>query len=201
MAFREIGPGTLLSPTPVVMVSCADQKLRPNIITVAWAGTVCSDPPMVSVSIRPERYSYGLILDSKEFVVNLVSLSLLSACDYCGVKSGRDEDKFAACRLTAEAVPGLRHAPAIAQSPLYLACRLEQVIALGSHAMFVGEVVSVGAQDRILMPDGRLALDQADLVAYAHGRYYGLGEMEGFFGYSVARPEVLRRRMPHKREG
>lgn len=195
MAFREIGPGTLLSPTPVVMVSCASRKLRPNIITVAWAGTVCSDPPMVSVSIRPERFSYELILNTKEFVVNLVSRSMLKACDYCGVKSGRDEDKFAACNLRAQAVPGLRYAPAIAESPLYLACRVEQVIALGSHAMFVGEVVSVGAQDAILMPDGRLALDQADLVAYAHGNYYGLGGMEGFFGYSIARPEVLERRM------
>lgn len=195
MPFRPLKPATLLSPTPVVMVSCADKRLKPNIITVAWVGTVCSDPPMVSVSIRPERYSYDLILDTKEFVVNLVSQPLLKACDYCGVKSGRDEDKFAACGLGAQAVPGLRYAPAIAEVPLYLACKLEQVIALGSHAMFVGEVVSLGAQDSLLMPDGRLALEKAGLVAFAHGNYYGLADKLGFFGYSVARPEVLKRRM------
>lgn len=195
MAFRHIGTGTLLSPTPVVMVSCASQSAKPNIITLAWAGTVCSEPSMLSVSIRPERHSYKIIEDSGEFVVNLVNEALVKACDYCGVVSGRDQDKFLACGLGRESVPGFRCAPAILEAPLYLACRVERIIPLGSHAMFLGRVARVGAQEALFDRQGRLRLDRAGLIAFAHGDYYALGGRQGFFGYSIARPEVLRRRM------
>lgn len=195
MPFRDIGTGTLLSPTPVVMVTCASKAAKPNIITLAWAGTICSDPSMVSISIRPERHSYKIVEDSGEFVVNLVDQRIVKACDYCGVVSGRDKDKFAECGLSAEKVPGLDHAPAIAEAPLYLACKVDRIIPLGSHAMFLGKVIRVGAQESLFDKDDRLRLDKAGLIAFAHGNYYSLGDRQGFFGYSVARPEVLKRRM------
>ncbi len=198
MAFINLKPGTLLSPTAVVMVSCASSEQRPNIITLAWVGTVNSDPPIVSISIRKERLSYQMVKDSGEFVVNLVSRELMKATDYCGVKSGREMDKFEVCHLSAQAVPGMDHAPAIAQSPVYLACKVRQVMDLGSHTMFLGEIVSMGAQERLMDEKGRLDFVKADLVAYCHGEYMGLNEPEGFFGYSVARPEVLKRRLRRK---
>ena len=127
MAFTSLTPGAMLCPVPAVMVSCASEKDRPNIITIAWAGTVCSQPPMVSVAVRKERFSHHIMTDSGEFVVNLVGEGQLRAMDYCGVRSGREEDKFAACQLTPAKVPELLYAPAIAECPLYLACRTEQV--------------------------------------------------------------------------
>ena len=128
MAFQTLSPGTLLSPVPAVMVSCAMPGKRPNVITVAWAGTVCSDPPMLSISVRKERFSHHILLESGEFVVNLVGREQLQAADYCGVRSGRDVDKFADCGLTAVPAQGMDCAPAIAQCPLYLACKTQQVI-------------------------------------------------------------------------
>ncbi len=196
MAGIPIGKGTLLAPTPVVMVSCARMGEAPNIITLAWAGTVCSDPPMLSVSVRPERYSHDIIADTGEFVVNLVSRELLKACDYCGVKSGRDMDKFAACGLTPEAVPALGCAPAIAQSPLTLACRVNRRLDLGTHTMFIADIVETYAAPSLMDGKGKLDLHKADLVAYCHGDYTALSEPIGFFGFSVAGPEVLKRRMP-----
>ncbi len=187
--YISMKPGTLLSPTAVVMASCADGDHRPNIITLAWVGTVNSDPPMVSVSVRPERHSHGLIAASGEFVVNLVSRELMRACDLCGVKSGREMDKFAHLNLRPLPVAG---------SPAYLACKLRHSLELGSHTMFLGEIVGMGIREDLLNADGRIDLARADLVAYCHGEYMGLGPVEGFFGYSVARPEVLRRRMKRK---
>lgn len=198
MAFHELKPGTLLSPTPVVMVSCASREHQPNIITLAWVGTVNSDPPMVSVSIRKERLSYGIVLESGEFVINLVSRELMKATDFCGVKSGRDLDKFSACGLSAVPVPGLEHAPAIAQSPAYLGCKVRSVQELGSHTMFLGEIVSMGVQDSLMDKKGKIDFVKADLLAFSHGEYMGLQKPEGFFGYSVARPEVLKRRLRKK---
>lgn len=200
MSKRSISPGTLLSPTPVVMVSCAHEGRRPNIITLAWVGTVCSDPPMLSISVRPGRYSHDMILGSGQFVVNLVGRSLLRACDLCGVRSGRDIDKFEACGLTAVPAEGLDVAPAIAQSPLTLSCRVRSHQALGSHTLFLADIVAVQADDGLFDQGGRMDLLKADLVAYSHGQYSALGETLGFFGYSVARPEVLARRLP-KRQG
>lgn len=195
MAGIPIGKGTLLAPTPVVMVSCARPGAAANIITLAWAGTVCSDPPMLSISVRPERYSHDIIAETGEFVVNLVSRELLKACDYCGVKSGRDMDKFAACHLTQEAVPVLDHAPAVAQSPLYLACRVNKRLDLGSHTMFLADIIEAYATPRLMDDTGKLDLYRADLVAYSHGEYTALTNPIGFFGFSVASPAVLERRM------
>ena len=196
MAGIPIGKGTLLAPTPVVMVSCARPGAAANIITLAWAGTVCSEPPMLSISVRPERYSHDIIAETGEFVVNLVSRELLKACDFCGVKSGRDMDKFAACSLDQEAVPVLEFAPAIAQSPLYMACRVNKRLDLGTHTMFVADIIEVYAAPHLMDEKGKLDLHKADLVAYSHGDYTALSEPIGFFGFSVASPAVLERRMP-----
>lgn len=195
MAFKSLTPGSMLCPVPAVMVSCASEKDRPNIITIAWAGTVCSQPPMVSVAVRKERFSHHILMNSGEFVVNLVGEGQLRAMDYCGVKSGRDEDKFSACGLTQTEVAELQYAPAIAECPLYLACKTEQVLELGSHDLFLGRIVGMGVQEELLDANGRIDLQKAKLVAYSHGVYQSLGPALGFFGYSVAAPEVLERRM------
>ena len=193
MAFRTIKPGTLLCPVPAA-------EHRPNIITIAWAGTVCSQPPMVSVGVRPDRFSHDIIRDSGEFVVNLVGEGQLKAADFCGVRSGRDTDKFAACGLTPVPVDGFAWAPAIAECPLYLACRVRQTLELGSHDLFIGEVVSVGVREELMDEEGRADLQKARLVAYSHGLYQPLGDALGFFGFSVAAPDVLERRMNELRQ-
>ena len=195
MAFEQLKPGTLLCPVPAVMVSCASENDKPNIITIAWAGTVCSQPPMVSVSVRKERHSHHIIKETGEFVVNLVGRDQLKACDYCGVKSGRDTDKFADCHLTPVAVPELQYTPAIGESPLYLACKVEHVLELGSHDAFVARIVGMGVSKDIMDANGKIDLRKADLACYSHGVYYALGDAMGFFGYSVAADKVLERRM------
>lgn len=195
MAFKTMNPGTLLSPVPAVMVSCAIEKAIPNIITIAWAGTACSQPPMVSIAVRKERFSHAIISESGEFVVNLTGRSQLEATDYCGVKSGRDVDKFAACKLTPVKVPELKYAPAIGECPIYLACKTEHVLELGSHDLFVGRIVGMGVQEELILENGKIDLKRADLVAYSHGEYRELGDALGFFGYSVAAPDVRQRRM------
>lgn len=177
-------PGNMLYPIPAVMVSCADKEGKPNIITVAWAGTICSDPAMVSVSIRKERYSYDIIKESKEFTINLVTKYLVKAADYCGVKSGRDVDKFKQMGLSP--LKGkVIHAPGIAESPVNIECRVKDIIPLGSHDMFLAEVVSVAVDKKYMDVKGRFHLNKSGLVVYSHGEYYGLGEMLGKFGYSV----------------
>lgn len=195
--FRTFDPCTLLAPVPAVMVSCAcpDADPRPNIITIAWAGTVNSEPPMVSVSIRKNRYSHDLVQRSGEFVVNLVDEAHCRAVDFCGVRSGKDVDKWQSCGLTPMQAIGMEHAPAIAECPAYLACKVRQVIELGSHDLFIGEVVGVQVRDDLFAQDGSLHLERAGLVTYNHGVYQRAAEVLGFFGYSVARPEVLERRM------
>ena len=195
--FRQLDPFTMLSPVPAVMVSCRDaaQDAKPNIITIAWVGTVNSDPPMVSISVQKKRYSYDMIAHSGEFVVNLVGVKQCRAMDYCGVKSGRDTDKWADCHYTPVPVKGLDYAPAIAECHGYLACKVRQVIELGSHVMFIGEVVSCGVQEELFDADGSMHLERAELVTKAHGVYQKATDVLGFFGYSVARPEVLKRRM------
>ena len=192
-----VGISTILNPVPVVMVSCSGKETaaKPNIMTVAWAGTVNSEPPMVSVSIRKSRYSHKLISETGEFVINLVSKSLCKACDYCGVRSGADEDKFAKCGLTPVKADGLEYAYAIKEAPVSISCRVKSVTELGSHDMFIGEIVAVTADSYLMDDKGRLCLDNANLVAYNHGEYFLLGEKLGFFGYSVASEEVLKKRM------
>ena len=178
--------GNMLYPVPVVMVSCkkkgADEK--PNIVTLAWAGTICSDPVMLSVSVRPERYSHELIEESGEFVVNLVNEDLVKACDWCGVRSGRDFDKFAENGLSAY-TSGYMETPAIAESPVNLYCKVRKTERLGSHDMYIAEGVGVTVDDRYMDAKGRFDLEAAKLVAYSHGAYHALGEKLGTFGYSV----------------
>ncbi|MBR1584807.1 MAG: flavin reductase family protein [Clostridia bacterium] len=193
-AFVSLKPGTLLAPVPAVMVSCGRAGEKPNIVTIAWAGTVNSDPPMCSVSIRKSRYSHDIIRDTGEFIINLCGEDLLQATDFCGVKSGRDVDKFSACGLTPAAVEGFA-APAVGESPLYLACRVKSVQELGSHDLFLGEIQRVGVKEELMSADGGIDFSKARLVAYNHGTYYQLGRALGFFGYSVAAPDVLKRRM------
>ena len=196
--FVSLKPGTLLAPVPAVMVSCGEKGQTPNIITIAWAGTVCSEPPMCSVSVRKERYSYGIIKKTGEFVINLCGQGQMKAMDYCGVRSGRDTDKFAACGLTPVEVPGF-DAPAIGECPIYLACKVKAVQELGSHDLFLGEITRMGVKPALMDPDGKIDFSRADLVAYNHGVYYALGAALGFYGYSVAAQDVLERRMKELR--
>lgn len=183
----------MLYPTPAVMVSCSDGEGKPNIITVAWAGTICSDPPMLSISVRKERYSYGLIEASREFVVNLVNRSLVFAADYCGVKSGRDVDKFHEMGLTPVALPHV-NTPGIGESPVCLECKVTQQIPLGSHDLFLAEIAGVSVDERYLDQKGKFCLNASGLVAYSHGEYYALGERLGSFGYSVRKKPLKRTR-------
>ena len=193
MGKRSMKPSTMLNPVPVVMVSSGTME-QANIITIAWAGTICSEPPMVSISVRPERHSYGIIKDSGEFVINLVTEDLAKACDYCGVKSGREIDKFEKLGLTkleSETVA----APGIEQSPVRIECKVKQQIPLGSHDVFLAEVTSVTVDDKYFDEKDKFDLAKAGLVTYSHGEYFSLNEMLGFYGYSVAAPDVLKRRM------
>lgn len=179
--------GNMLYPLPVVLVSVADGETQ-NILTVAWAGTVCTNPPMVSISVRPERYSYEMIKKSGEFVLNLTTKELVYAADYCGVKSGRDVDKFRELKLTALPAEQVK-APLIEQSPVNIECRVVQVQNLGSHDLFLAEVLAVHADEKYLDEKGRFDLSKADPVVYSHGTYYNLKEPLGTFGYSVRKPE------------
>ena len=183
-----VGISTILNPVPVVMVSSAGKEpgSKPNIMTVAWAGTVNSEPPMVSVSIRKSRHSHKLISETGEFVINLVSKSLCKPCDYCGVRSGADEDKFAKCGLTPVKAEGLEYASAIKEAPVSISCKVKSVTELGSHDMFIGEVMNVIADERFINNEtGALNLKAADLITYCHGHYYSLGEELGHFGWTV----------------
>jgi len=195
--------GNMLYPVPAVMVSCKakNDKIsgnnknngntgkkykenRPNIITLAWAGTVCSDPVMLSVSIRPERYSHDIIEKSGEFVVNLVTEDLTRACDWCGVRSGKDYDKFKEMKLT-EYVSDFMETPAIAESPVNIYCKVKEILRLGSHDMFLAEVVGVTVDEAYMDEKGKFDLAACKLMAYSHGEYFVLGKKLGKFGYSV----------------
>lgn len=177
-------PGNMLYPLPVVMVSMADKEGRKNIITIAWAGTVCTNPPMVSISVRPERYSYSILKETKEFVINLTTKDLVYATDYCGVKSGRGADKFKEMNLTA--LPGsVVKAPLIGESPISLECKVKQILPLGSHDMFLAEVVAVHADEEYMDEKGKFHLEKAEPVVYSHGAYLLTGEELGTFGFSV----------------
>lgn len=176
--------GNMLYPLPAVMVSLTDKEGRSNIITLAWAGTICTNPPMLSVSIRPERYSYDIIKETGEFVVNLTTKALTKATDYCGVKSGRDVDKFKEMRLTKLESEKVK-AVSIGESPVNIECKLRQVMELGSHSLFIADVVNVRVDGKYMDDKGRFNLKAADLIAYSHGRYYELGKELGSFGYSI----------------
>ena len=181
-------PGNMLYPLPVVMVSVTDGEGHDNIITVAWTGTVCSDPPMLSISVRPERYSYSMLKKTEEFVVNLVTKELVYATDFCGVKSGRELDKFREMKLTrlpaSKVLP-----PMIGESPVNLECQVSQVIPLGTHDMFLARIVAVHADKRYMDEKGKFHLEQARPVVYSHGEYLLTGERLGSFGYSVRKKQ------------
>ncbi len=180
----DFKPGNMLYPVPAVLVSCADRAGKSNLFTVAWTGTICSDPAMVSISVRKSRYSHGLISETGEFIINLTTKELCYATDYCGVKSGRDTDKWADMKLTK--VMGKKvSVPYVAESPVAIECKVEQVIELGSHDMFIAKVVAVNVDDKYMDEKGRFDLRLADPLAYSHGEYYSLGEKLGTFGYSV----------------
>ncbi|MBQ2791729.1 MAG: flavin reductase family protein [Oscillospiraceae bacterium] len=176
-------PGTLLAPVPAVMVSCGTME-KSNIITIAWTGIVNSDPAMTYISVRPSRYSYDLIRESGEFVINLTNDKLIRATDLCGVRSGRDGDKFQLAKLTKEPASQLA-CPMIAESPISLECRVKQVMPLGSHDMFLAEIVAVNVDESLLDEKGKLHLSRAGLMSYSHGEYFGQGRRLGSFGCSV----------------
>ena len=184
MAKVTFKPGNMLYPVPAVMISVRGKDGKDNIITVAWAGTICSDPPMVSISVRPERHSYQMIKETGEFVINLTTRDLVFATDYCGVKSGRDVDKFKEMNLTKEDAQVV-NVPLIKESPVNIECKVTEVKELGTHHMFLAEVVAVSVDDKYMDETNKFHLEQADLVAYSHGSYYSLGELLGSFGYSV----------------
>lgn len=176
--------GNMLYPLPAVMISVRDRAGRDNIITVAWAGTVCTNPPMVSISVRPERYSYHMLEESKEFVINLTTEELCFATDYCGVRSGRDVDKFQEMKLTKEEASQV-HAAMIAESPVNIECRVEKIEKLGSHHMFLARVLAVHAGEAYMDERGKFDLNKAKPIVYSHGEYFSLGKRLGSFGYSV----------------
>lgn len=177
-------PGTVLYPLPAVMVSCGSMEKNRNIFTAAWCGIANSEPAMTYVSIRPERHSYGIIKESGEFVINLVTKDLTFACDFCGVRSGRDIDKFKEMGLTAQK-GNFVAAPIIYESPVNIECRVKEQIPLGSHDMFLSEIVSVSVSDEYMDKTGKFHFNDSQPICYSHGAYYTLGEQIGTFGYSV----------------
>ncbi len=177
-------PGNMLYPLPVVMVTVTDKEGNDNIITIAWAGTTCSDPAMVSISVRPERYSYQMLKDTGEFVINLPTKDLCFATDYCGVKSGRNVDKFKELGLTKQAAKFVK-APIIGECPVSIECKVEQILPLGSHDMFLARVLAVQADERYMDDKGRFCLEKAEPIVYSHGEYFTCGKNIGKFGYSI----------------
>ena len=181
-------PGNMVYPAPAALVSCGSKDGRTNLFTVAWTGNICTNPPMVYISVRPSRYSYELIEETKEFVINLTTESLARAADYCGVRSGRDQDKWKACGLSPAPASKLLYAPVVAESPVNIECRVKTHMDLGSHRMYIADVLAVQADEKYLDEKGRFALEKAGLIAYSHGDYLALGKKLGSFGYSVKKP-------------
>jgi len=181
----SLPPGNMLNPLPVVMVSCGSSPDEYNIITLAWCGTICSEPPMCYVSIRRERHSYEIIKRNMEFVINLTSKELCAITDWCGVRSGRKYNKFQTMDITPLPADKVK-APLIAESPLNIECKVKDIIPLGSHDMFIADVLAVHANEELLNKKSNLLnLERADLVSYSHGNYYCLGQKIGKFGFSV----------------
>ena len=184
MEKESFKPGNMLYPVPAVLVSVADKEGKPNVFTVAWTGTVCSDPPMVSISVRPERYSHDMIEETGEFVINLTNRELAYATDYCGVKSGRDTDKIKDMKLTLLKGKEVK-APLIQESPVNLECRVREILPLGSHHMFLADVAAVHADEKYMDEKHKFHLEKAEPIVYSHGAYLACGEQIGTFGYSV----------------
>ncbi len=176
---------TLLAPVPPVLVTCGSIE-KPNVLTVAWTGIINSQPPMTYISVRPERYSYSIIRESGEFVINLATAKLVKTVDWCGVRSGKDYDKFKEMNLTPEAA-SVVSCPMITQSPVSLECKVREVVSLGTHDMFMADIVAVNIRDRYINGNGKLHLEECSLLAYIHGDYFELGKKLGSFGFSVRR--------------
>lgn len=184
MAKQTWKAGNMLYPLPAVMVSVTDGKGQDDIITVAWTGTICTNPPMVYISVRPSRFSHHMLMETGEFVINLTTEKLTRATDYCGVRSGRDVDKFKETGLTREKAEFV-NAPMIKESPVSIECRVTEVKKLGSHDMFLAEVLAVHADEEYMDENNRFDLNQARPMVYSHGEYLGIGKKLGTFGYSV----------------
>lgn len=183
-------PGTMIYPLPAVMISCGETEVEYNIITVSWVGTICTNPAMCYISVRPERHSYEIIKRTGEFVINLTNEELARATDWCGVRSGKDFNKFKEMNLSAVRGEEVM-APIIAESPLCIECKVKQIIPLGSHDMFIAEVVNVQADTRYIdKKTDKFDLQKAKLIAYSHGHYYKLGEEIGRFGWTVRKKKV-----------
>ena len=197
MAKQTWKPGNMLYPLPAVMVSVTDGEGNDNIITVAWAGTVCTNPPMVSISVRPTRFSYDMICKTKEFVLNLTTEELAYATDYCGVRSGREVDKFQELHLTKEKADQVK-APMIGEAPVNIECKVKKIEKLGSHHMFLAEVVAVHADEAYMDKNNKFQLNQSKLMVYSHGEYLGLGKKIGTFGYSVRKKKTVDKRTAKK---
>ena len=193
MAKQTWKAGNMLYPLPAVMVSMADENGKSNIITVAWAGTICTNPPMLSISVRPERYSYDILKSTGEFVVNLTTEALAYATDYCGVRSGRDVNKFKEMKLTEEKA-NIVNAPLIKESPVNIECKVRNIEELGSHHMFLAEVLAVHADDAYMDEKEKFHLNKARPLVYSHGEYLGTGKKLGTFGYSVKKKKKARRK-------
>jgi len=184
MAKQLWKPGNMLYPLPVVLVSCGEEGKAPNMLTVAWTGTICTNPAMAYISVRPERHSYDMIKNSGEFVINLTTASMVKEVDFCGVRSGRDMNKFEKTGLTP--VKGqLEYAPLIKECPVNIECKVKEIKELGSHHMFIGDVQGVNIEDAYMDSTGKFHLNDSDLIIYSHGEYFSMGERLGSFGYSV----------------
>ena len=181
----DFKPGNMVYPVPAVLVSVGDKEGHTNLLTIAWTGTICIDPPMAYISVRPSRYSYEMIRSSGEFVINLTTEKLVRAADFCGVRSGRDTDKWKECRLTAAPAKSLQYAPILTESPVNIECKVENTLELGSHDMFIARVTAIQVDSAYMDDKGRFDLNAAGLIAYSHGEYMTLGEKLGTFGYSV----------------
>ena len=194
MSKQSWKPGTLIYPLPAVLVTTGATPEEYNMLTIAWTGTICTDPPMCYISVRKERHSYDIIRRTGEFCINLTTEAMAHATDWCGVRSGRNEDKWKATGLTPMANPHVS-APIIAESPLSICCRVREVKELGSHDMFIADVVGVEADDRYIDPEtGKFSLDKASPNVYSHGEYYSLGKLIGHFGWSVRKKTTKRRK-------
>lgn len=184
--------GNMVYPIPAAMVTCRDKAGNDNIITIAWTGTICTNPAMAYISVRPERHSYNMIRETGEFVINLTTKELTYATDYCGVRSGRDVDKFKELNLTKESASQV-NVPLIKESPVNIECKVVKVEELGSHHMFMAEVVAVHADKKYMDEKGKFDLSKSDPIVYSHGEYYSMGEKLGTFGYSVKRKTTKRK--------
>ncbi len=193
-------PGNMLYPLPAVMVSCGDIDGVSNILTVAWVGTVCTNPPMVYISVRPERHSYPLLRESKEFVINLTTRRLARIADYCGVRSGRTQNKWKDCRLTPERADTVK-CPMIGESPVNIECKVTQVLELGSHHMFLARVSAVHVEESYMDEKNTFHLNDSHLIAYSHGSYFDLGRELGHFGYSVRKKDHQKKRRRYGKKG